>query len=134
MKKIIIILIITLVILISAVICILILYNNTNIGKDENLIKQEAMYANGINNPGLSIEGISPQKVKIENIFFTVEGCIKNYIEYATKSDSKSIVALLDYKFKETNSINEGNVNNYFITNVSGNSNKTKEIYGITRS
>lgn len=134
MKKIIIILIITLVVLISAVICILILYNNSNIWKDENLIEQEEMYANGINNPGLSIDGEIPQKVKIDNIFFTVEGCIKNYIEYAVKSDSKAILALLDYKFEQSNNINEGNVNNYFITNVTGNTNKTKEMYGITRA
>ena len=79
MKKVIITLVTILVILII-VLCYINIKTKNKI--DDELELQEKLYLNGINNPGLVIDGLTPSEVKVDNIFFTVEECIKTYINY----------------------------------------------------
>ncbi len=131
MKKIIIVLVIILVILITTVIYI---NYKANSEINDELRRQEEEYINGINNPGLAIDGVVPGEVKIDNIFFTVEECVKTYIQYAIDNNSQMLYALVDYKYIDEHNITEENVNQLFIRDTSNHINKTLEEYGISRT
>lgn len=74
------------------------------------------------------------EKVNIENIYFTVEQCIKDYVQYAIDNNSQAIYALLDYKYIDEHNITVENVNQFFIDKPNSNINKTIEEYSIARS
>ena len=130
MRKVIIILVIILVILIT-VLC----YINISKKLETNyeLELQEESCINGINNSGLVVDGLTPTKVELDNIFFTVEECIKTYIQNATSNNSQVLYELLDYKYIAENNITMDNVNQLFIGNESNYLNKTVEEYEISR-
>lgn len=131
MKKVIITLVTILVILII-VLCYINIKTKNKI--DDELELQEKLYLNGINNPGLVIDGLTPSEVKVDNIFFTVEECIKTYIKNATGNNNQVLYSLLDYKYIDKNSITMDNVSQLFIEDESNHLNKTIEEYGISRS
>lgn len=131
MKKVIITLVTILVILII-VLCYINIKTKNKI--DDELELQEKLYLNGINNPGLVIDGLTPSEVKVDNIFFTVEECIKTYIKNATGNNNQVLYSLLDYKYIDKNSITMDNVSQLFIEDESNHLNKTVEEYGISRS
>lgn len=133
MKKILIILTIILILLIGIVIYIIVYKGNSTNWIDENVAIEGQMYRNGIENSGFLINGITPNKVNNNNIFFTVEGCIKDYIKYSMQNDKNALVSLLDYKIKENNAITEENVKQFFIPDNKTNINKTIEMYGLSR-
>lgn len=112
MKKAIIILII-LVIIIFGTLLLLITTQSNNKKVDENLEEQEQDYFYGINNPGLIIQGELPSEVTVENIFFTIEQCIKTYQEYVEKNNKVAIYSLLDYKYINENNIEQSNVEQF---------------------
>ena len=62
---------------------------------DDELKIQEELYLNGINNPGLVINGLTPSQVRVDNIFFTVEECIKTYIKSATENNNQILYLML---------------------------------------
>ena len=130
MKKIIIILIIILVILVSALIYI---YTRPEIEVEAELGKQDELYVNGLNNPGLVVDGIIPTRVQIDNIFFTVEECVKTYIQNATTNNNQILYNLLDYKYISENNITIDNINQLFISNEENHLNKTREVYSVSR-
>lgn len=130
MKKVIITLVTILVILIIILCYINIKAKNEY---DDELKIQEELYLNGINNPGLVINGLTPSQVRVDNIFFTVEECIKTYIKSATENNNQILYSLLDYKYIDKNSITIDNVSQLFIKDASNNLNKTVEEYGISR-
>lgn len=131
MKKVIITLVTILVILIIVLCYINIKAKNEY---DDELKLQEELYLNGINNPGLVINGLTPSEVKVDNIFFTVEECIKTYIKNATDNNNQILYSLLDYKYIDKNSVTIDNVSKLFIKDESNHLNKTIEEYGISRS
>ena len=131
MKKVIITLVAILVILIIVLCYINIKAKNEY---DDELKLQEELYLNGINNPGLVINGLTPSEVKVDNIFFTVEECIKTYIKNATDNNNQILYSLLDYKYIDKNSVTIDNVSELFIKDESNHLNKTIEEYGISRS
>lgn len=131
MKKVIITLVTILVILIIVLCYINIKAKNEY---DDELKLQEELYLNGINNPGLVINGLTPSEVKVDNIFFTVEECIKTYIKNATDNNNQILYSLLDYKYIDKNSVTIDNVSELFIKDESNHLNKTVEEYGISRS
>ena len=131
MKKVIITLVTILVILIIVLCYINIKAKNEY---DDELKLQEELYLNGINNPGLVINGLTPSEVKVDNIFFTVEECVKTYIQYAIDNNSQMLYALVDYKYIDEHNITEENVNQLFIRDTSNHINKTLEEYGISRT
>lgn len=131
MKKVIITLVAILVILIIVLCYINIKAKNEY---DDELKLQEELYLNGINNPGLVINGLTPSEVKVDNIFFTVEECIKTYIKNATDNNNQILYSLLDYKYIDKNSVTIDNVSELFIKDESNHLNKTVEEYGISRS
>lgn len=131
MKKVIITLVTILVILIIVLCYIKIKAKNEY---DDELKLQEELYLNGINNPGLVINGLTPSEVKVDNIFFTVEECIKTYIKNATDNNNQILYSLLDYKYIDKNSVTIDNVSELFIKDESNHLNKTIEEYGISRS
>ncbi len=131
MKKVIITLVTILVILIIVLCYINIKAKNEY---DDELKLQEELYLNGINNPGLVINGLTPSEVKVDNIFFTVEECIKTYIKNATDNNNQILYSLLDYKYIDKNSVTIDNVSELFIKDESNHLNKTIEEYGISRS
>ena len=130
MKKVIITLVTILVILIIVLCYINIKAKNEY---DDKLKLQEELYLNAINNPGLVINGLTPSQVRVDNIFFTVEECIKTYIKNATENNNQILYSLLDYKYIDKNSITIDNVSQLFIKDASNNLNKTVEEYGISR-
>lgn len=130
MKKVIITLVTILVILIIILCYINIKAKNEY---DDELKIQEELYLNGINNPGLVINGLTPSQVRVDNIFFTVEECIKTYIKSATENNNQILYSLLDYKYIDKNSITIDNVSQLFIKDASNHLNKTVEEYGISR-
>ena len=131
MKKIIIILIIILVILVSALIYI---YTRPEIEVEAELGEQDELYVNGLNNPGLVVDGITPTRVQIHNIFFTVEECVKTYIQNATTNNNQILYNLLDYRYISENNITIDNINQLFISNEENHLNKTREVYSVSRS
>lgn len=131
MKKVIITLVTILVILIIVLCYINIKAKNEY---DDEMKLQEELYLNGINNPGLVINGLTPSEVKVDNIFFTVEECIKTYIKNATDNNNQILYSLLDYKYIDKNSVTIDNVSELFIKDESNHLNKTIEEYGISRS
>lgn len=130
MKKVIITLVTILVILIIVLCYINIKAKNEY---DDKLKLQEELYLNAINNPGLVINGLTPSQVRVDNIFFTVEECIKTYIKNATENNNQILYSLLDYKYIDKNSITIDNVSQLFIKDESNHLNKTVEEYGISR-
>lgn len=121
-----------LVIIILIIICLII--SNKNRNEKEKLELQEKLYKEGLENPGLVIDGAMPRKVSSANIFFTVEGCIKTYIEYANKENREAIYSLLDYKLIEENKLTESNIDNYFLKTKDLKINKAKEMYEVVRT
>lgn len=63
------------------------------------------------------------------NQFFTVNSSIFKYISYLQKKDYESVLKILDYDYKNVNSINLNNIANY-VENLEGNhSFSSKKIY-----
>ena len=133
MKKIIIILIIILVILVSIVGIVLVLNHSRNSEIRDEADLDQQYYLNGLNNPGLIIDGMLPEKVNIENIYFTVVQCIKEYLQFANENNNQALYSLLDYKYINEHNITQENVNQLF-RDVSSNINKTIEEYSVARS
>lgn len=121
-----------LVIIILIIICLII--SNKNRNEKEKLELQEKLYKEGLENPGLVIDGAMPRKVYSVNIFFTVEGCVKTYIEYANEENRKAIYSLLDYKIIGENKLTENNIDNYFLKTKDLKINRAKEMYEVVRT
>lgn len=113
---------------------IFIISSNKNRNEKEKLELQEKLYKEGLENPGLVIDGTIPKEVNNTNIFFTVEGCIKTYIEYANKENKKAIYSLLDYKIIGENKLTENNIDNYFLKTMDLKINRAKEMYEVVRT
>ena len=131
MKKTIIILIILLVILLGILLFIVF---SRKLDIFNKLNEQEEAYLNGINNPGLMIDGVTPTKVTIDNIFFTTEGCIKEYIEYVTENNNEAIYSLIDYKYIDEKNITLENIGEYITKYTNSNISKTIEMYEVAGS
>lgn len=146
-KKIIIMISILTLILIAFSICIVILAVNNNVKNDEeiNTVREEQEeYVNTIQNPGQIINGQKPQELKFENLYFTIDNCINEYLNYMNNHNN-IIYKLLDEEYIKENSITEENVFNkieeygdYYRTikmyTITGDKYSTYYVYGKTSS
>lgn len=127
------------VIIIILVICIMNISNNTNENSTNNVnmasnnsntlnnnkinnitsnSNETTDYSNQIIYDGEIIDGKQKQ-LKDENMFFTIEKCVQNYINNITNRNNTAIYNQLSLNYITTNNINTSNVLNY-VENISG--------------
>ena len=128
MKKIRILIILVVIIIIILIVSILLLINYNN---HKVLTSEEEEKYNILNNSGYLIKDLKPEKIKIENIYFSVDACIQKAISYAKENNEMAIYKLLNLEYIKEKGITKNNaieviglkeIQNY----------KTKEIYQIT--
>lgn len=132
MKKAIITLSILLIIVFSALLVLIFIKPGSKV--DEELEIQEQEYLNGINNLGMLIQGEIPSKVINDNIYFTVEQCIKKYIEYVSSNNNVAIYSLLDYKYINEKNITQDNIKQYIVKYNNAKTSKIIEMYQLAGS
>ena len=80
--------IIVAIIIIIIILVLIISINSVNNGDKESELSQEQNeYLDSIENPGMVINGQKPTELKIDNMYFTIEACIKSYFEYIQNED-----------------------------------------------
>lgn len=133
MKRWIIILIILLIIVSGILITIIITNPNMEINKElqSELNTQEQEYIEGINNPGKITEGEVPKIVVNDNIYYTIDQCVKKYINYISEDNHTAIYSLLDNKYLNDNDIKQENIKDHITKYNVKDINKTLEMYEI---
>ena len=101
-----------LVIFIIICIILLVVLLNTN-EPQEDLTNQYLEHIDADNNPGLILNGVTPKKVNNENIYYTVENCIKQYINYNKNKQINAIYGILNKDY-----INENNITQDILFNI----------------
>ncbi len=101
-------------ILIMAIMLFVLLSKNDN--TKENKLEQEQVaselnsYEEGIANPNLIINGSSPKLTISENIYFTINNCLQEYIDYYRNNKYDALYAILSKEFIENEKISVNNV------------------------
>lgn len=131
MKKVIMILIIIVIILSIGLLIVVKINSKVEPEKLLEVQKERESYLNTINNPGLLVDGITPKRVTASNMFFTIEECAKQYIQYAIENNTKAIQSLLDEKYLEKEKLDIQKINTISKTYTKNNFNKTVEMYEI---
>lgn len=120
--------VILLIIIVAIIITMVVLNKN----KDKNQLENEQQrYLNTIENPGQIIDGLKPEELKAESVYYTIDDCIKEFISRLEKNDSTAIYNLLNKQYVNNNNISINNA----ITKLSIKKYKdyeSKKIYGIT--
>lgn len=75
-----------------------------------DLAKEQDMYLHTQNNPGAVINGLTPNKVNITGLYFSVDNCIKNYFITLNNKSSDIIITYLNEEYIGNNNINKQNV------------------------
>ena len=100
-----------LVIFIIICIILLVVLLNTN-EPQEDLTNQYLEHIDADNNPGLILNGVTPKKVNNENIYYTVEYCIKQYINDNKSKLQESVYNILNKDYIDQNNITIDNLFN----------------------
>ncbi len=126
-------LLLTIIILLVLIAIIIITIKCIEINKGKKILKeQEESYVYTIENPGMIINGFTPEEVKNANWYFTIKGCVDKYIEYVEKEDNTAIYNLLDKEYVNQNKITEDNVLKIVGENKLNNNYKINKMYQIT--
>lgn len=128
MKKIKFLIIITIIVIIMIMVSILLLIRiNTN----RILAEEKQRDLNTINNPGYLLLGVKPEKVKLQNIYFSVDNCLQKAISYVKQDEKLAVYNLLNIDYIENKSITKDNVIDIIgLNNIE--KYKTKEIYELS--
>lgn len=95
------------------------------------LLEEEQDNLDALKNPGYFLNGLKPEKVKLENIYFSVEACIEKTISYAKENNNIAIYNLTNYDFAKLNNITENNsIEKLGLNNIE--KFKIQEMYSIT--
>ena len=78
-----------------------------------------------------SVIGQTPQVVKIENIYFMVDECMKKYLSELHLRDNKVLISYLNEKYIESNNINEQNMFNILKSYNNYDSYRTQDVYEL---
>lgn len=128
MKKLIITIISVIVIIIILIIGIMIL-NNENMKKELAEERENRKYI--LDNPGYIIKDQKPEKVKLENLYFTLDSCVQKMLSYAKEGNKRGVYNLLKEDYIKEKNITENNV--FEIMELQNIKNlKLKESYVIT--
>lgn len=95
------------------IICIILLVVLLNKQEpQEELTNQYLDHIDADNNPGLILNGLTPKKVNNENIYYTVENCIQQYMNYNKNQQVEAIYQMLNQDYIEKNNITQNNLFN----------------------
>ena len=93
------------------IICIILLVVLLNTkGSQEDLTNQYLEHIDADNNPGFILNGLTPKKVNNENIYYTVENCIKQYINYNRNQEAEAVYQILNKDYIEKKNITQKNL------------------------
>lgn len=107
MKKLIALLISVILVIIILIVGIMMMINK-NI-KDEAAIEQ-LLYQNSIDNPGYIIKDQKPEKVKLENLYFSIDSCVQKMLSYVKEDNRTGVYNLLKEDYIKSQNITEDNV------------------------
>lgn len=128
-RKLLLLAIIVLVIIIIAIIVTMAVLNK-NKEKDQ-LAEEQQSYLNTIENPGQIIDGLKPEEVQSESLYYMVNDCIKKFVSYLEKNNNTAIYNLLNKQYANNNNMSTNNA----IEKLSTRQYKDyepKKMYGIT--
>ena len=101
------------------IICIILLVVLLNKQEpQEELTNQYLDHIDADNNPGLILNGLTPKKVNNENIYYTVENCIQQYMNYNKNQQVEAIYQMLNQDYIEKNNITQNNLFNIVAINI----------------
>lgn len=107
MKKLIITIISVIVIIIMLIIGIMILINQ-DVKKELAGEREDHQYI--LDNPGYIIKDQKPEKVKLENLYFSVEACVQKMLSYAKEGNKAGVYSLLKEDYIKEKNVTEDNV------------------------
>lgn len=126
-----IIVILTIIVLILILIIVLARYNKYK-ELSNQFAGEQQKYIEVIDNPGKIINGKTPEILKIDNLFFTVDKCIEKYNGYIENKQKEAIYSLLNKEYIENNAISVDNVLDKIPQYEQMNNYITREVYVIT--
>ncbi len=108
----IIIVVVIMIIILVTFILINLLAKTKNIEGGDSLAKEQQAYINTIENPGMVINGKKPIILKVDNMYYTIDDCVKKYLSYSNEGKGKELYDILNKQYKEKNEITSENVLN----------------------
>lgn len=107
MKKLKVVIISVIVIIIILIIGIMMMINK-NIKQE--IDEERAIHEYVLNNPGYVIKDKKPEKVTLENLYFSAESCVQKMLSYAKEGNKEGVYNLLKEDYIKDKKITENNV------------------------